>query len=170
MRLDLGPLDRLPAERPFVVEGELEAMAVGGEAVEFVAAVSARGRIERVRGGAMVTGEVVAPVRLRCGRCLDRFSTTIHGPLDIVLRGPGAEPDEESIAYAERLDLTGPVEEAIVLELPVRPLCRPDCQGLCAHCGARREDGCGCEPEGDPRLAALAQWVRGHPPGSGDHR
>jgi uncharacterized protein len=168
MRLDLGPLDRLPSERPFAVEGEFEAITVGGEAVEFSAPVTAQGRVERVRGGARLTGEVVAPVRLRCGRCLDRFETTLRGPLEVMLDGPGNESDEDSVPYAEHLDLTPAVEEAIVLELPVRALCRPDCQGLCPQCGARREDGCDCEPDGDPRLGVLAEWVKSHP-GDGDH-
>lgn len=170
MRLDLGPLDRLPAERVFAVEGDLEQMTVGGEAVEFTAPVTARGRVERVRGGALVTGEVDAPVRLRCGRCLDLFDTTLTAPLEIVLRGPSADPDEDSVPYQEQLDLTGPVEEAIVLELPVRALCRPDCQGLCPRCGARREDGCACEPEADPRLEALFEWARSRSPESGEDR
>lgn len=161
MRLDLGPLDRLPAERPFAVEGEVEAMTVGGETVEFSGRVTAKGRVERIRGGARLVGEVVAPVRLRCGRCLDRFETTLRGRLDVVLEGPGGEPDEDSVPYREQLDLTPAVDEAIVLELPVRALCQPECQGLCPQCGARREDGCACEPEGDPRLAMLADWVRG---------
>lgn len=160
MRLDLGPLERLPAEKPFAVEGVLDAMTVGGETIEFVAPVTARGLVERVRGGAMVSGEVAAPVRLRCGRCLDRFETTLRGPLEIVLRGPGGELDEDSLPYAEQIDLTAPVEEAIVLELPLRALCRPDCVGLCPSCGARRDDGCTCEPEGDPRMSVLADWVR----------
>jgi uncharacterized protein len=144
MRLDLGPLDRLPAERAFVVEGQFEPMTVGGEAIEFEGAAVASGRVERLGGGARLVGEVVAPVRLRCGRCLDRFATTLRGALEIVLVGTTAGADDESLPYVEQFDLAPAVEEAIVLELPVRPLCRPDCEGLCPRCGGRREDGCGC--------------------------
>lgn len=169
MRLDLGPLDKLASEKPFEVEGSFDPMQVGGETVEFDGPVSVRGKVERVRSGARLRGQVTAPVRLRCGRCLDRYQTVLSPEVEILLHG--ADPDlaeDDSIPYAPQVDLAPAVEEAIVLELPVRPLCRPDCQGLCPRCGARREDGCACEDEPDPRWNALGDWVRAH--GEGDER
>jgi uncharacterized protein len=54
-------------------------------------------------------------------------------------------------------DLEPLVRDALVLELPPTPLCRPDCAGLCAHCGADRNlTVCDCgTTELDPRWAAL---------------
>jgi uncharacterized protein len=174
MRLDLGPLERLPAERAFAFEETFEPMTVGGEPVAFDGPVEVSGKAERVRGGVLLSGEVRAPVRLRCGRCLDLFPTLLRPELDLMLAPPGAEGAEDSLPYAETLDLTPAVEEAIVLDLPVRPLCRPDCPGLCPRCGARRDAGCSCppEPDGDGRWSALADWLRSHPdsPEDGESR
>lgn len=166
MRLDLGPLDRLAPERPFEVEGTFDPMRIGGETVEFDGPVTFAGKVERVRSGARLIGRVQAHVRLRCGRCLDRYAVTLTPEVELLLFGPGADirEDEESIPYASQVDVAPSVEEAIVLDLPVRPLCRVDCQGLCPRCGARREDACGCEPEMDPRLGVLAEWVRARGP------
>jgi uncharacterized protein len=48
------------------------------------------------------------------------------------------------------------VRDAVVLEMPFSPLCRPDCLGLCARCGGDRNLGeCSCGPEVDPRWGAL---------------
>ena len=54
-------------------------------------------------------------------------------------------------------DLAGLLWEEFVLALPVRPLCKPDCKGLCPDCGKNLNEGsCSCvRDEGDPRLAAL---------------
>ena len=59
----------------------------------------------------------------------------------------------------DRLDLGEVVREQVLLGLPLKPLCREDCQGLCPRCGKNRNAGpCGCTPEeeeGDPRLEPL---------------
>ena len=61
---------------------------------------------------------------------------------------------ENGVSY---LDLGAICWEEFVLALPVNPLCRPDCKGLCPQCGANLNDGpCQCAPEeGDPRMAVL---------------
>jgi uncharacterized protein len=59
----------------------------------------------------------------------------------------------------DRLDLGEVVREQVLLGLPLKPLCREDCHGLCPRCGKNRNAGaCGCKPEeeaGDPRLEPL---------------
>ena len=58
---------------------------------------------------------------------------------------------------APEINLAGLLWEEFVLALPVRPLCKPDCKGLCPDCGKNLNEGsCSCvRDEGDPRLAAL---------------
>jgi uncharacterized protein len=53
------------------------------------------------------------------------------------------------------------VRELALLDVPMRPLCRPDCQGLCMNCGQNLNEGdCGCEEEEiDPRLEALRKFL-----------
>jgi uncharacterized protein len=103
------------------------------------------------------SGTLVAPWRAACRRC----AKSVHGVIDVRVAEPyrrGAEPDDED-AYPlvdETVDLTDLVRDSIVLELPLAPLCRRDCAGLCATCGAdRNEDPCGCRPDADPRWATL---------------
>ncbi|MGC8779195.1 MAG: YceD family protein, partial [Candidatus Caldatribacteriaceae bacterium] len=58
------------------------------------------------------------------------------------------------------VDITKDLEELILVNLPMKPLCRPDCLGICPKCGANRNQGeCGCEVDTtDPGLAVLKAW------------
>ena len=86
--------------------------------------------------------------------------------VDAVLNASGgngaadAETTESRIVYERTmpmLDLAAVCWEEFVLALPVNPLCKTDCKGLCPQCGTNLNNGtCGCIPdEGDPRLAVL---------------
>jgi uncharacterized protein len=116
-------------------------------------------RFESVMDGVLVTATIELPVAAECGRCLD--------PIDIALRVPIQElfsyvsdPDDDDAPTLDGdiLDLESVVRDAVVLELPMNPLCDPDCLGLCPACGARIAE---IEPghshdEVDPRWSALA--------------
>jgi uncharacterized metal-binding protein YceD (DUF177 family) len=70
---------------------------------------------------------------------------------------PPDDPDAFLIDEHHHLDLTEAVRQALVVEQPMAPLCRPDCAGLCPECGADLNAGphsCAAEPE-DSRWAAL---------------
>ena len=58
------------------------------------------------------------------------------------------------------LDVTEVARQHLLLALPMVPVCRPDCRGLCPRCGANlNERECGCQrDEVDPRLAPLRNW------------
>ena len=112
-------------------------------------------------GGVMVVGTVGAPWSGMCRRC----TVPVGGELVIAVRErftePGArygdpEDDESYPIVDDRLDLRPMVRDAVVLELPLAPLCRDDCRGLCSHCGADlNEEACGCVAPSDPRWANL---------------
>lgn len=117
--------------------------------------------LESFHGGVMVTGTVECPWRGSCRRC----AVPLEGTLRIQVRerfcdvAPGsAAPDDEE-AYPivdDTVDLAPMVRDAVVLELPLAPLCRPDCRGLCPYCGIDRNvEECRCEPPVDPRWASL---------------
>jgi uncharacterized protein len=73
--------------------------------------------------------------------------------------GRGLAPEELAVSFyrEDRIDLSQMMVEQIVLALPMKPLCGPDCQGLCPHCGTNRNvESCACAPEDiDPRWEAL---------------
>jgi uncharacterized protein len=114
-----------------------------------------------------------APLALECARCLESFAWTVDQDLDLFFlpHEPGRTDEEEDevelsdrdmvVAYYEgdRLDLGDIVREQLFLAVPMRSLCRDDCGGRCASCGANRNrERCGCPPaapETDSRLLPL---------------
>jgi len=120
-------------------------------------------RLESVTEGVLVTGSVSGEVRGECGRCLDEFTDDLDVDLVELFAYPNSiteqttDEDEVRRLEGDYLDLEPLVRDAVVLSLPLTPLCRPDCQGLCSECGERLDD----LPAGhahdqiDPRWAAL---------------
>lgn len=117
--------------------------------------------LESFAGGVMVTGTVTSPWRGTCRRC----TVPLEGTLRIDVRerfcdvAPGSSLPEDEDAYPivdDVVDLAPMVRDAVVLELPLAPLCRPECRGLCPYCGIDLNvEACGCEPPVDPRWASL---------------
>ncbi|HET9075532.1 MAG TPA: DUF177 domain-containing protein [Acidimicrobiales bacterium] len=136
--------------------------------------VEADAVLDSVDGGIEVTASVTAPWTGECRRCLKPVGGVVRARVREVYRPrpPGEAPDEDEETYplsGELLDLRPLVRDAVLLELPIAPLCRPDCAGLCPSCGADLNDGpCGCPPPAaDPRWAALdalREQAQGAPP------
>lgn len=155
--LRLGPLGRLPADRQTTLQVAIPRLEVGTESAEFKGPVEVDVQITRIEGGARVTGIARVAADLRCGRCLDPFETELVGELEVRYR-VDRRGDEDAFPYAEDVDLSRPIEEALVLAFPVVPLCSEDCPGLCPTCGRRRDDpACTCAPPEDPRWDGLRQ-------------
>jgi uncharacterized protein len=96
----------------------------------------------------VVRGEVEAPVRLRCSRCAQFFSTTVR--VSSFLHA------YEWAEHPETLDVSSDVREDVLLEIPGFPLCNEACKGLCARCGRNWNEGaCGCVSPED----TLSPWV-----------
>jgi uncharacterized metal-binding protein YceD (DUF177 family) len=122
-------------------------------------------------GLVQLVGRLTARLELTCGRCLEAFRHDVSQGLELVYvpRGSVAnQADEDEVSLAdrdmivayydgERLDLAEMVREQLVLGLSMKRLCREDCRGLCAACGANRNLGeCGCPPDQtDSPLAPL---------------
>ena len=129
-------------------------------------------RLESVVEGVLVSGTVTATVSGECVRCLDPVSQTVVVDLqelyawadrDRESRHHRAadgdeEPEELPRLAGDLLDLEPALRDAVVLALPLQPLCREDCPGLCPQCGVRLETDPGhAHDEVDPRWAALRQ-------------
>jgi uncharacterized protein len=124
-------------------------------------------RFEAVSEGVLVTGSAVAPLAGECARCLDPLTSTTEvwfQELYRYLPGPGSaggeDADEERFLDGDRLDLEPAFRDAVVLALPLSPLCREDCPGLCAECGVRLADADPLHGHGadtDPRWGPLRQ-------------
>jgi uncharacterized protein len=106
-------------------------------------------RLESVMEGVLVSGVATMPLTGECGRCLEPVSDTLTVDLQELFAYPESGPsqgagndDDEDLARMEGdlLDLEPVLRDAVVLALPLTPLCRPDCGGLCADCGERLDD------------------------------
>jgi uncharacterized protein len=131
--------------------------------------VAGRVRLQRTNRGVFAHAEIDALVRDACGRCLGPAETPVHltieeeflPTLDVHTGQPVARPAGDDAAFSidehHHLDLTEAVRQALVVEEPMQPLCRPDCAGLCGRCGADLNQGpCACPAEiPDDRWAAL---------------
>jgi uncharacterized protein len=119
-------------------------------------------RLEAVMEGVLVSGTARAPLSGECARCLEPLTSSIEVDFQELYvysdtrSGESAEDDERRLE-GDLIDLEPVVRDAMVLALPLSPLCRDDCPGLCTDCGVRLADA---EPDhhhdaADPRWAAL---------------
>ncbi len=101
-------------------------------------------RLESVMEGVLVSGVATVPLAGECGRCLEAVNDTLTVDLQELFAYPESDAgdDDEEIARMEGdlLDLEPVLRDAVVLALPLTPLCREDCGGLCAECGERLDD------------------------------
>ena len=126
-----------------------------------------RGTIQvvRVQGGLLVQGTVESRLGLECVRCLEPFVLPIALELEEIFRLPGAglRPDGlYAVGDDGWLDLAPLLREQAWVAIPMKPLCRADCKGLCPQCGATLNlESCTCEAERvDPRLALLKDLLQ----------
>ena len=126
------------------------------------AEVNLRLLLESVIDGVLVTAEVDYPVEGQCSRCLDPVSGQLSTEFSqLYLWSEPDEADEEELPLVEQgfIDLSSELDDAIGLDLPLAPVCREDCPGLCPRCGVRLAEA-GPEhhhDETDPRWAALGE-------------
>ena len=134
-------------------------------------------RFEAVSEGVLATGTATAPLAGECARCLAPLTSSVTvGFQELFLYAEGRhdkhekydkhdeqeEQDAEGLYHldGDLLDLEPAFRDAVVLALPMSPLCREDCPGLCAECGVPLADagpGHRHEDAADPRWAALKQ-------------
>ena len=114
-------------------------------------------------------GQFAGKVRVPCARCVEPVQIPLAAQFDLIFRPAGVDSDapersitapETEIGYYQKnsLALEDVLREQVLLALPVRTLCKPDCKGLCPRCGANRNlQPCTCEQgPSDPRWEALS--------------
>jgi uncharacterized protein len=128
--------------------------------------------VERRGQTVVVTGDFQATLRQACGRCLEPLVNRVTPGVDLQLvpqpsgrQGEmelGRDDLEMDFYQGDVLDMAGLLRSETDLALPMKPLCRPDCRGLCPVCGGNRNvTECRCETRGpDPRLAPLEALKR----------
>jgi uncharacterized protein len=175
MEFKVSELEREPIE----FDLELPPGAVGlGEEAEQIGQLATAGQAEVLhehRG----PKDIVADIRLRgrfagsfqvpCARCVEPVQVPLAADFDLIFRPVAADSEalersitapETEIGYyqGDSLSLEDVLREQVLLALPVRTLCKSDCNGLCPRCGENRNSkACSCdEGPSDPRWEALA--------------
>lgn len=121
----------------------------------------------RTTEGIYIKGDLHSLMILPCVRCLEEAKVPIDIALDdLFFYPPHVAPEGEfRVGEDGMIDLGPLVRELSLLGVPIKVLCRPDCQGLCQECGQNlNESECGCvEEDIDPRLAVLQQLSTADP-------
>ncbi|GIH70691.1 YceD family protein [Sphaerimonospora thailandensis] len=120
-------------------------LAVGMIGVPKDADVELDLRLEAVMEGVLVTGTARAPLSGECSRCLEPLASEIEVDFqelyfysaDAAFPGGDAGGEDDLFLDGELLDLEPVFRDAVVLALPLSPVCGDDCLGLCAECGIR---------------------------------
>jgi uncharacterized protein len=108
--------------------------------------VHVRLRLEAVMEGVLVSGDLDVPVVGSCARCLEPIEDALHFDVQELYAYEGStteatsEEDEVRRIDGDFLDLAPLARDTVVLNLPLAPVCTPDCAGLCVDCGQRLDD------------------------------
>jgi len=178
MQLDLTRFRE--AETPFARPFEPASLAAADDPFRVLEPVELVMTVRKDDDLYHLSGRIRATLELACSRCLEPFAFPVDAAFDLrylpqhmnLGGGPAAGGDDEDDAEAEevggddlttafyrddQIDLVQLVREQLFLALPMKPLHRDDCKGLCPSCGANlNETTCACRTEwDDPRLAPL---------------
>ncbi len=158
LQFDLSPLiGARPGERLTFSLNE------GPQWLDDIGVAFLRGQVcfTRVQGGILVEAHIETETLTECVRCLDSFPRPLELDVEEIIGFAGKlrprisyQIDEEG--WFNPLPL---FREQVWVSMPMKPLCRPDCRGLCPQCGANlNSEECTCDREEiDPRLALLAR-------------
>ena len=167
MQINVAQLLRAPVgtAREYKIEGQVDILGdenhrpVRGEAV-----------LLRTNRSILVRAKLDLKVELECSRCLRSFDQPMtiefeeeYFPTLDVISGvhlpPADEPGVFTIDEHHVIDLTEAIRQYTLMNIPMKPLCREDCAGICPACGENRNiSGCDCPAESvDPRGAGLKE-------------
>lgn len=140
------------------------------EDLEFTCPIEVSAKFQNTGRCIVVRGVVSTSVNLTCNRCLEVFEHQIRCEIDVdYYKGKERyitelDPEGLNVAYYEgdRIDLMDEVQQCIILALPMKPICKEECLGLCPHCGRNlNKERCICrDEEVDERLAKLGKLLR----------
>ncbi len=169
MILNIEEIEEGLTERDFTCEPSFLDL-VEESSSSFVTPVGVHLQLMRRGGNVSLTGDISFSVELLCSRCARSFKRSFCERVEALYRkekpelreGEGQLSGEEveTLFYdGETIDLSTPIRDTILLSVPIKPLCREDCKGLCPRCGKDLNEGpCDCPKESsDPRWRRLAE-------------
>ncbi|MBR4033695.1 MAG: DUF177 domain-containing protein, partial [Clostridia bacterium] len=167
MKIDLRPLlkgDTDVISIDYTLKPDFEAD------VSFPSDVRVQGSVKAMAGYIRLSLTATLPFESICARCLTPVQDRVELVFERTVVAPGTVSeetleerfDEYAVLEGNVLDVDEALREELVLELPMRVLCSPDCPGLCPKCGKPLKNGdCGCvQKETDPRWDVLRQLLQ----------
>ncbi len=152
------------------LEEAAEVLKLQAEGAKFEKPVRVELTVSKSKDQLICRGKIFTPVKLDCSRCLVEYEEDLFSDLDFVvdLAGTSEKMDSEEDGYfaadpsSAFFVIDDLVREAIILSLPLKPLCSEDCKGLCPVCGAdQNKSRCHCVKEkADPRWDKLKGLVK----------
>lgn len=169
MKIRLDQLDK-----PYVWQETLEISAAELELPELaeIGAIECHGKISRIAESYLLRTALSYEQKLKCMRCLKSVAVPFSTEFDLILEvgkqettGQERELEQNDLGLLHLEDAvldTQPILiEQVHLSIPMKPLCKEDCAGLCANCGADFNTGaCECDTVRDSRWQALAALKR----------
>ena len=173
MIFNVAQLLKAPVGATQVVElDNADKLDLEDESVRLAGPINGRLRMRRTNQGILVDGPVEAEVEITCVRCLDTFTMPVsfdleeqfYPTIDVVTGLSLPESDDELIFPIDQnhqLDLREALRQNLLLALPMQPICKETCAGLCSQCGKNLNEGpCDCQPPIDERMSMLADLLK----------
>lgn len=173
MQIKISALSKVGSMLAFEEEIPVKEYPELAQVGEFHSPLTVRGTAVKTEDGFLVTGTLATSVILECSRCLEPFIYHIEAdfveefvPQTSKNSRTGtvfSELAEEVSTYqGDYIDISELITESVLLDIPMKAVCRTDCRGICPDCGqALNETTCQCNPhKPDPRLAVLADLLK----------
>ena len=129
-------------------------------------------KIKKISKKILVEGNIKTQLELECSRCLEHFPSSIDENFQVIFEPSSPNVNEEEVELKKEdlniefykegiIDLTEVVREQILLSIPMIPICKENCQGLCPYCGENlNHKKCSCEKKTiDPRWSKLQNLI-----------
>ncbi|MEC9488981.1 MAG: DUF177 domain-containing protein [Halanaerobium sp.] len=155
MKINLRDIRNQPgAIKEYEFTEEFAAIELQGREIIPLEPIAIKVRVTNLQEDYLVEGHLETIISVPCSRCLEQVEIPVTS--EILHESPKKGPE----AVRDFIDLTDEVYTALILQVPMQPLCTPDCKGLCSICGKNLNEGdCGCDREVvDPRLADLKKF------------
>jgi len=133
-------VDKIP-EGGIELTGEIkpEALLIDSEGISFIKPISVKANVSKSGSEMFADISLEAPVEYTCGKCLSKFEGIFKKKFNII----------QEVKPAEIVDLDDEVRQEIVLDYPMKVVCKAECKGLCPNCGQNLNTGeCDCEHSG----------------------
>ena len=120
---------------------------LGRADIRFAEPINLSAQVTKGVGNISVKLAICATMHLNCSRCLEEFTLPLSKEIKLNFPIENKACGSTGRRPAGEIDLTDNLREEIILSYPLKPLCRPDCLGLCPTCGRNFNKGeCNCKP------------------------